>query len=205
MSRLEGFEVMDVSTALPNDPKVKRLAREHPEQLGPGFLVYVSTMAESWKAGERVSFDDAWPGYLTFDQATVDALQAVKLLDAKGRVTLSAWRAFFEQARDRREKSRERWRRANDKRGADHAMSNGAHSADATPLPRGSRAVHTPPSDSSVPSESDSARALHRESHPSREADVVDDSWLAGGRADSRKQRPEKLGNILPRAVGGRR
>lgn len=153
MSRSEGFDVMDVSTALPNDPKVKRLAREFPAQLGPGFLVYVSTMAESWKAGERVSYDDAWPGYLDFDQATVDALQAVRLLDPKGRVTLSGWRGFFEQARDRRENSRERWRRANAKRAADHASVNGTRSADAATIPRGSHAVT-----GAIPSDSDSVR-----------------------------------------------
>ena len=108
-ARLEGFDVMDVSTALLHDPKIRRLSREYPEQLTAGFMVYVATMAESWRAGERASIEDAWPSYLPADDATTAALKAVRLVDETGRVLTKAWRGWFTPARKRRESSRRRW------------------------------------------------------------------------------------------------
>ena len=147
-SRLQGFNVMDVSSSLHDDPKVKRLAREHPEQLGTGFLAYVATMGESWKAGQRLTVEECWPSYIPFDDLSVEALKAVKLLEPTGRVTTSAWRGYFVQARTRREKSRDRWRRANDARSGKGADLNGRDRADTALLPRGANAVTAPPSDS---------------------------------------------------------
>jgi hypothetical protein len=158
MSRIEGFDVMDVSTSILHDPKFIRLGREYPALAGPGFTAYLSVTAESWKAGERLSIDDAWPVILAFNDAVVGALRAVKLLDARGRVTASAWRGFFEQARARREKSRERWRRANEARGQKPGDLNGNDSAATSRLPRGANAVTAPPSDSVRPSESESKK-----------------------------------------------
>jgi hypothetical protein len=146
MGRTEGFDVMDVSTALLNDPKVKRLAREHPEQLTTGFMAYVATMADSWRHGERVTVDDAWPTYLAFDEPAVAALKAVQLLDARGRVTTSGWRGYFESARDRREKTRERWRRWNEAKAKKEPASNGATNADTALGKRGANVGQTPPS-----------------------------------------------------------
>ena len=146
MSQLEGFAVMDVSTAILHDPKVGRLAREYPERLTTGFLVYVATMAESWKAGERVTVEDAWPSFLAFDQASIDAIRAVKLIDARGRIVPQAWRGWFDIAYERREKSRERWRRANRARTSDApepVHPNGEDSAEPARLPRGANAVQT--------------------------------------------------------------
>ncbi|HEY8819555.1 MAG TPA: hypothetical protein VIM25_12155 [Candidatus Limnocylindrales bacterium] len=122
MSRAEGFDVMDVSTSILHDPKFRRLAREAPAHAGDGFTAYMSAMAESWKAGERLSVEDAWPPILPFDPAVVDALRAVKLIDARGLVTTTAWRGWFDPARKRREQSRERWRRANLKREQEAAV-----------------------------------------------------------------------------------
>src|SRR4051812_7373717 len=110
-SRIEGFAIMDVSTSLHDDTKVKRLAREYPDSLGDGFLAYVATMGESWKAGQRLTVVDCWPSYRPFDPAVVHALKAVKLLDDDGQVTLSAWRGYYMQARKRRKSSRDRWTR----------------------------------------------------------------------------------------------
>lgn len=138
MSRDEGFDVMDVSTAIAHDPKFRRLAREHPELVAAGFTAYVSTMAESWKAGARMTVEDAWPqSIMTFDGHVVAGLKRVKLLTAQGYVTPSAWRDYFERAKTRREATRDRWRRANDKR----ASSNTKDSDDTALSPRGSDAV----------------------------------------------------------------
>lgn len=198
-SRVEGFAVMDVSTSLPDDPKVKRLARDHPDQLGPGFLVYVATMAESWRAGERVTYDDAWPGYLAFDQSTVDALKHVRLLDSAGRVTASAWRGYFVQARDRREKSRERWRRANEARVTKPPVSNGKHHADPALLPRGSDAATAPPSDSdSVPSDSESESPGIQGRRPSRPRASSRNGTFAGEADEPQRHGDPEEEPVLP-------
>lgn len=156
-SRLQGFDVMDVSTALPNDPKVKRLAREYPDLLAPGFLVYVATLAESWKAGERVRYDDAWPSYLDFDQATVDALRAVRLLDEQGRVTSRGWRGYFEPARKRRAQGRKRYADWRARQSGKNPNLNGKPNGDLTvsqPLANGMQTGNRPsvrPKDSITP------------------------------------------------------
>jgi hypothetical protein len=142
VSRDDGFAVMDVSTDIVNDPKIRKLWRHAPDHAAAGFTAYVATLAESWKAGRRVTIDDAWPAFLTFDQAAVEALVHIGLLDSKGRVTPKAWSGWFDVARRRRDASRERYRRANEKR-----------NADATQLPRGSDAdTHANRSSPSVPS-----------------------------------------------------
>jgi hypothetical protein len=208
MPRFEGFEVMDVSTSLPNDPKVRRLAREHPDQLGGAFLVYVATVADSWQAGTRQSCEDSWPSYLAFDQAVVDALKDVRLLDGKGLVPAKTWRGWFEPARDRRDKTRERWRRANDRRqlSTDDPRSDDSGSTARTPTrtPRGHRAATVAIPSVPIPSESESARSPVGESSPTRARDDAADVFgVAGGRrADQEgngreKSRPTKVGEVL--------
>jgi len=138
MSRDDGFPVMDVSTSIVNDPKVRKLYRHAPDHAGTGFIAYVGTLSESWKAGRRITVDDAWPACVSFDKAAVEALIHVGLLDRTGRIPVKSWRGWFEAARARREKSRERWRRYNEKR-----------DADTTEVPRGSdvdTATSVPPS-----------------------------------------------------------
>lgn len=129
MSRDDGFAVMDVSVDLVNDPKVRKLYRYAPDHADRAVVAYVSTMAESWKAGRRVTIDDAWPGFVPFDKPAVEALAHVKLIDRTGRVNAKAWREWYEVAKARRDKSRDRWARYNRHR-----------DADATSLPRGSDA-----------------------------------------------------------------
>lgn len=137
MSRDDGFAVMDVSTDLANDPKVRKLWRYAPDHAGAAFLAYVATMGQSWKDGRRVTIDDAWPAHVPFDKAAVEALVHVGLLDRAGRVTVKAWKGWYEPARERRERSRDRWARYNAQRNADTAS-----------LPRGTNADTA----SSVPS-----------------------------------------------------
>jgi hypothetical protein len=202
MPRFEGFEVMDVSTSLPNDPKVRRLAREHPEQLGPAFLVYVATVADSWQAGTRQSCEDSWPSYLGFDQEVVDALKDVRLLDGKGLVPLKTWRGWFDPARERRENTRARWRRANANRQQSTGDPRSDDSDASARTPRGRRAVTA--AIPSVPSESESARSPLGESSPSRARDDAEDVFgVAGGRRAGQgsngreKSRPTRVGDVL--------
>jgi hypothetical protein len=131
---------MDVSTSVCDDPKFRRLQRENPELVAVGVTAYLATMAESWKAGRRVSVEEAWPAILPFDKTAADALIRVGLLDRRGLLSTKAWRSWFDPARKRREQSRDRWARYNAKR-----------DADTTPPPRGSD-VSTATSDPSVPS-----------------------------------------------------
>lgn len=173
MSRIEGFDVMDVSTSLPNDPKFRQLAREAPAELGTAFMAYVATMAESWRAGERVSVETAWPPILPHSEAAVTAMQRVNLLDPRGRVTTSAWRGYFEQARERREKSRERWRRANEKRTKEPGNPIGNDRVATARSHRGANAVTAPP----IPSDSDSVRKKNES--------------LSGEDSDARDERPD--------------
>lgn len=145
MSRDDGFAVMDMSTDIVNDPKVRKLFRHAPDHACAAFTAYVSTVAESWKAGRRVSVDDAWPAFLVFDKAAVEALIHVGLLDSRGTIPPKSWRGWFESARHRRSMSRDRWARYNAKR-----------DADTTGAPRGNdvgTATSVPPVRPSVPSE----------------------------------------------------
>ena len=161
-SRSDGFAIMDVSTSICDDPKFRRIARENPEQVAAAFLVYVATMAESWKVGRRVPVDHAWPAYLSLDETIPETMRRVGLIDARGLVSAKAWRDWFEPARDRRDKARDRWARYNAKR-----------DADTTPPPRGNgvaTATSVPsvlPSVPSVPSgPSDTARAARDGERP---------------------------------------
>lgn len=149
LSRDEGFAVMDVSTSLANDPKVRKLWRLAPDHAPCAFTAYVATMAESWLTGKRANIDDAWPAYMPFNKAAVEALVAVELLDADGFVPLPVWRKWFGPAKKRREQLRQRWRRYNAKR-----------TVETTELPRGSD-VSTATSDRpSVPTVRPSAPPL---------------------------------------------
>jgi len=137
MSRDDGFAVMDVSSDIVNDPKVRKLFRLSPDHANAAFVAFIATLGESWKAGRRVNITDAWPGYLTFDQDAVDALVSVGLLDRRGLLSLRAWEGWFGIAKTRRETARDRWRRANEKRHADAAMvprGNGADTEATVPI-----------------------------------------------------------------------
>lgn len=131
---------MDVSVDIVNDTKIRKLYRHAPEHAGAGVVAYIATMGESWKAGHRVTVEDAWPAYLPFDQVAVDAMIHVALLDSKGLVSAKAWRSWFTPAQTRREAVRERWRRANEKRAHSSTNDNAASTDDSAQSPRGSSA-----------------------------------------------------------------
>lgn len=176
MSRDDGFAVMDVSVDIVNDPKIRKLYRVAPDHAGSAVVAYVATLGESWKAGQRVSVEDAWPAFLPFDAAAVEALKHVRLLESKGFVMFKAWKSWFTPAQTRREAIRERWRRANEKRAqsstndhADTASHNGGDSDATASSPRGNRAAtaanHSVPYRSD-PSRTDSVPSETRDSPP---------------------------------------
>lgn len=111
MSRDEGFAVMDVSTSLLQDTKVRKLQRHAPDRWPVAMVAYVSAMAESWKAGHRVSIEDAWPVGMVYDPLALDALIHVDLVDGAGLIVTKTWRSWFGKAKSRRSKSRADWRK----------------------------------------------------------------------------------------------
>lgn len=144
MSREDGFAVMDVSTSVCDDPKWRRLAREHPEHVAVAFCAYVALMAESWRAGRRVNIGDSWPSILPLDIGAADpiaALRDVGLIDKTFRIPVKTWAAWFGPAAERRRRNRDRWARYNAQRDADTAR-----------LPRGSDAGTATSVRPSVPS-----------------------------------------------------
>jgi hypothetical protein len=98
---------MDVSVDIHQDPKFRRVAREHPDLVAAVFTVYLAVLAASWKAGERVSLDDAWPVLLPFDEEVSVALRDCGLLDSRGRIAARAWRSWYAPAFERRERRRQ--------------------------------------------------------------------------------------------------
>lgn len=148
MSRDDGFAVMDVSTSWMLDDKFTRLAREYPRLLLWCVAGYAATKAASWRHGKRMKIGDSLPAWLMFNPEGVGALMAVRLLDRSGRIPVGPWREWFERAARRRQTSRDRWARANEKR-----RENDEPTHD---LPRGSSAVTAStvrPSVPTVPSE----------------------------------------------------
>lgn len=145
MTRDEGFAVMDVSTSLLQDPKVRRLQRHAPDRWAVAMIAYVSTMSESWKAGRRVSVDDAWPVGLPYDALAAEGLAQVGLVDANGLIVPRTWRSWFGKAKSRRAKTRADWRRWQQ----EHRKSQRGVSPDSEP----DKAKQNRPSAPSVPSE----------------------------------------------------
>jgi len=133
VSRDEGFAVMDVSTSWLLDDKFTKLARDYPRLLMWGVVAYASTKAASWRHGKRMTVGDSLPAWLHYDPDGMGALMAVRLIDRTGRVPVKTWHAWFGRASSRRQNSRERWARANDKRAK--------HDESEHDLPRGSGAV----------------------------------------------------------------
>lgn len=113
MSRDDGFAVMDMSTDIINDPKFRKLNRLHNGSTPIAFMAYVAVIAESWKAGRRVTVENAWPALIPFDNAICQAMCDVGLVDRSGRIPLRAWQGWYAQAHKRREASRESWRKYN--------------------------------------------------------------------------------------------
>jgi len=101
-----GLPWAKIATDLTSDPKVQRLARKYPEgeyleALGAWLLVVL----ESWRTGTReVDDQDLPPGPL-------GRLQAVRLLDADGRIPADSWEKWgaraIREVQDREDQHRE--------------------------------------------------------------------------------------------------
>jgi hypothetical protein len=108
----EGFSIMDVSTAILDDPKFLRLNLRHPELYADGVVGFVATLARSWRKGRRVTAQEAWPVYRPECPEALDALVSVALLDRNYRLPSIGWRSWFDIASERRDATRERNRKS---------------------------------------------------------------------------------------------
>jgi hypothetical protein len=102
----DGFATADVDTGLMADPKVVALARRlrDPAPTMAAVGLYQAVVLASWHAGERVTLEDAVPGwYLDSVDGFADHLVTVGLLDAEHRVPEHAWEGWYGTARDRRQ------------------------------------------------------------------------------------------------------
>lgn len=116
MSRDAGFPIGDRSTRTLYDVRLIRAAR----RAGPAAVIAWDAIVDaSWEAGCRVAFDDAVDPlpYDMTDSAEIRAtLVSVGLLDTSGLIREESWANWFGPADSRRANTRERWRRANEKR-----------------------------------------------------------------------------------------
>jgi hypothetical protein len=142
--RDEGFPHADIDTGIFDDPKVRALARSSRDEglVARAILAYIATFTASWRAGDRVTLEDAAPLWLSDVVDLGERLRDVRLLDDTNCVPEHAWEAWFRPAWERREKRRasgaEGGRRSWDKRRRSNAEatlnqshpshpSNGAH------------------------------------------------------------------------------
>jgi hypothetical protein len=119
MSREDGFDVADVATGHLDDPKVKALWRAlAPDQdrMSRALTLHLSVLLASWRQGFRVTVSEAVPVWLDPDESLVNALTDARLLDKTGRIPSRSWKSWFGPASERRDKTRDRWRRANERR-----------------------------------------------------------------------------------------
>lgn len=117
MSRDDGFDRMDVATSIADDRKFRLLAKRHPELYPAAFTVYVGgLLAVSWRDGERLTLEEAWPALLPEDPAIGPALLEAGLVDEEMRIPWHAWEGWFGAASERRQGGRDRQRRYNAKR-----------------------------------------------------------------------------------------
>lgn len=156
MTRDEGFAVMDVSTSFLQDPKVRKLQRHAPDRWPVAMIAYVSAMSESWKAGRRVSIEDAWPVGLPYDDLAAEGLHQVGLVDASGLIVPRTWRSWFGKAKARRAKTRADWRKWQQ----EHRKSKGGVSPDSAPDKGKPSAPPVRPSEPSVLSDSSTEEQL---------------------------------------------
>jgi len=117
MSRDDGFDRMDVATSIADDKKFRLLAKRHPELYSAAFTAYVGgLLAMSWRDGDRLTLEEAWPTAVPWDDAVADALHEANLVDDESRIPWHAWEGWFGAASERRRAGRERHARYNAKR-----------------------------------------------------------------------------------------
>ena len=114
MSRDAGFTIADLDTRLLRDAKFRALRRHLTLQAErtEAVTLYVAVLLESWEAGERLTLDEATPEWVNPTPAVAQALVTVGLLNEDGRIPEAAWNSWFVTAAERRQISRDRWKRA---------------------------------------------------------------------------------------------
>jgi hypothetical protein len=108
MSRDDGFGTADVDTGLLDDTKLRRLIRATRDEavITRCIVGYIAVVLSSWRAGERVTLEDAAPVWMTGVDDLIAKLAEAGLLDADGRIPEHAWTGWFEPAWRRREERR---------------------------------------------------------------------------------------------------
>jgi hypothetical protein len=154
MSRDGGFPIADVATGHFNDPKVRRLWRVlgDSDAMARALTVHLAVVLASWGEGRRMTVDESAPFWLSVSEESIAALRKVGLLDRQGRLPRRSWDSWYGPAVERRDSTRERWRRANARR---------KEVADGSPRGRNDDTASTVPY-RTVPSEPSSARAPAR-------------------------------------------
>jgi hypothetical protein len=99
-------------------------------------VAYTAVLCESWKAGRRVTIEDAWPSILPYDAAIVAALRAVTFIDRRGMIATHSWDGWFGPAYRRREAARAAGRDGNARRwGSDRVAIGSGSGADPRSYP----------------------------------------------------------------------
>ena len=112
---------MDVDTRWLFTDHTRKLQTAHPDAWPIYWCAYQAVLAESWWQVQRVTLEAAWspviPGTLEDAKA---ALQAAELLDKAGKVTISAWKKWFEPALERIERRSAAGKAGAEKRWSEH-------------------------------------------------------------------------------------
>jgi hypothetical protein len=108
MSRDDGFAIADISTSTLEDVKFRALWRtlNEPGTMSQAVVIYLATLLESWKSGERVCAEVAAPMWVANADTIASILSSVGLLDAQGMVPEHVWDNWFGPAYSRREEKR---------------------------------------------------------------------------------------------------
>lgn len=112
---------MDVDTRWMFTDHARKLQTAHPTAWTTYWCAYQAVLAESWWKGHRVTLADAWLPLFpcTLDDAMA-ALLAAELVDKAGRVTINAWKKWFEPALERIERRSAAGKAGAEKRWSEH-------------------------------------------------------------------------------------
>lgn len=165
MSRDDGFAIADTDTSLMSDPKVVALARRLRDSVATMAAVglYDAVRLASWKAGERLTLDEALPGWWLDPVDDMAAhLIAVGLLDAERRIPVGPWQSWFVPAYARRDHYRQlgaKGGKAKASRGSSEGSSEGSSVGSSAGYSAGSSAGSSPyRTDRTVPTEGTGTR-----------------------------------------------
>lgn len=174
---------MDVDTRWLFTDHTRKLQTAHPTTWPVYWCAYQAVLAESWWQVHRVTLADAWspviPG--TMEEALA-ALQAADLLDRTGKVTISAWKKWFEPALERIER-----RSAAGRAGAEKRWS---EKGERTPKAMRSHSPRNAPSQPTTPAKPAMVGPDAIASPDGSEADALDAWFRLTGSWPSPKVRP---------------